>query len=469
MIDCENQDEHGLELAVASERRIPGMKSKLAFPLLAVWLLLFSVNQNSMAATYKEGGVTIDVGRLLTGTKTNTRYYGFTGGTITLPHSNGGMLSFSLWNDMQQTMPACTNYFNTTIGGRNLRIVSYATKRQILEDYTQFRGQWGPSGITRITLAVPPGASRISFDNQGSATGIELSHLHFVNGYTPLPSGYERKRVRKPGEPVIKAGRTLKGSKSGKLFYGYTGGTIFLPHGYGGYLSFNVYNDQGFANCHSALNKIHITVGQYNQTFTQYTSTLDLTEDYTAFKNIWGPAGGGRVIIQVPEGPTEVNFNNRGSQTGIEIADVHFSSVMPVVLKFEERVNRTAAVCKVFGRTLNGAVSGRKFYGFTSGRVILPNIKGGVLSFNFWNDQNVNNAKTVNQLNITAGKRKLKVQQTTTKTQIKEFYKEFMNQFGPAGGKPVSVTVPPGVSVVHFNNAGSQTGFELNNFVFRSN
>ncbi|MBW2049722.1 MAG: hypothetical protein JRJ09_14510 [Deltaproteobacteria bacterium] len=132
-------------------------------------------------------------------------------------------------------------------------------------------------------------------------------------------------------------------------------------------------------------------------------------------------------------------------------------------------MNHTTAVCKVFGRTLHGAVSRREFYGFTGGQVILPNIKGGVLTFNFWNDQNVNRPKTINQLHITAGKRKMTVKQTTTKAQLKEFYKEFMNQFGPAGGKPVSVTVPRGVSVVHFNNAGFQTGFELNNFVFRSN
>jgi len=37
-----------------------------------------------------EGGVTISVGRVLHGVTTGTRYYGYTGGTITLPHSRGG-------------------------------------------------------------------------------------------------------------------------------------------------------------------------------------------------------------------------------------------------------------------------------------------------------------------------------------------------------------------------------------------
>ncbi len=64
------------------------------------------------------------------------------------------------------------------------------------------------------------------------------------------------------------------------------------------------------------------------ETSAQYTSTLDLKEDYTTFNNTFGPASGGCVISQVPEGVKRVAFNNAGSRTGSEISEVSFSSVM---------------------------------------------------------------------------------------------------------------------------------------------
>ncbi|SMD00999.1 hypothetical protein SAMN02746065_12073 [Desulfocicer vacuolatum DSM 3385] len=443
------------------------MRIKFIVFLMMSWIVFFFPAMVS-SKSIQEGGVTINVNRVLTGATTGTHYYGYSSGSISLPHNKGGMLTFTLWNDMQVNGTAHTNFFNTSLGGRAIKIPSYSTKNQLLEEYKEFRGQWGPAGINRITLAIPPGISTLKFHNGGSATGIELSHLRFIAGYTYLPKGYKKEPVRTPGKPIIQVARILKGSKSGELFYGFQRGTIFLPHGYGGYLTFRVYNDQQLG-CSSFLNKINITAGHLKESFTQYTSSLDLVEDYQEFKNQWGPAGGSRVIIQVPEEVTQVNFNNSGSQSGIEISQLSFTKGAPLVFSFEERVNRQGAVCKIFGRTLHHAVSGQEFNGFASGRVLLPNNKGGILSFNFWNDHSVGTAQIHNQLNITAGTVKMTVKQTTTNDQRNGFYKEYMNQWGPAGGKIVNVKIPPGVSRVDFNHAGSQSGFELNNFVFRSN
>ena len=120
-----------------------------------------------------------------------------------------------------------------------------------------------------------------------------------------------------------------------------------------------------------------------------------------------------------------------------------------------------------FGRVLNGASSGRVYYGYSGGSVILPHNKGGTLTFRMWNDHNVNAAQTTNNLNITAGSNKSTVKQTTQQAERQEFYREFMNQWGPAGGRQVQVSVPAGVTRVEFNNSGSATGVELSDFVFR--
>lgn len=435
---------------------------------LLVAVMVFSFPDPAASVTVKEGGVTLEVNRVLTGVTTSTKYYGFTSGRIILPHGRGGLLTFSLWNDMSLNGTAHTNFFIVNMGGRQIKIPSYATRNQLLEEYNEFRGQWGPAGISRIKLAVPQGVSSFSFKSTGSPTGIELSHLQFANGYFSFPKGYEAEPVRAPGRPIINVSRVLTGDKTKESYYGFAKGTIFLPHAYGGFLSFFVYNDQTLG-CSAYQNKINIRAGHLTESFTQYTTSMDLLEEYEQFKNQWGPAGGSRVIIQVPEEVSEITFDNKGSDSGIEIAKLHFSTGTPVYIQFEERVNRRGAVCTLFGRTLHGGDSGREFKGYASGRVILPNNKGGVLSLKFWNDQNVNQARTENRLHITAGSATTTVKQITTNTQRIEFYQEFMNQWGPAGGKPVRVKIPRGITEVSFDNQGSQTGFELTDFNFRSN
>ncbi len=412
-----------------------------------------------------EGGVSISVGRVLHGAATGTRYYGFTGGTITLPHERGGMLSFSLWNDMQVKGYGNTNYFNATLGGSSVKIASYATRNQLVEEYSEFRNQWGPAGIQRVVLAIPPGVSSFTFNNGGSATGIEISNVQFIEGYRYLPGGYEVQALRPAGRPMVQVSRVLNGSKSNRKYYGYTGGSIFLPHNGGGFLTFKVWNDQhvGFA---FALNKINVAVALRKDTFTQYTTAFDLSEEYREFRNQWGPAGGADMTIQVPEGVSRVNFNNSGSQTGVEISDVEFTQGAPIIIRFDENVNRTTRVLNNFARTLQGTNSGRTFYGYTGGTIILPHNKGGVLTFLLWNDHNVSTEEATNRFNMAVGNRKETITLSTRKADRQEFYTTFVNQWGPAGGKEVRVSVPSGVSSISVNNAGSQTGIEVSDFSY---
>jgi len=435
------------------------MKGKIVSLVCAVVIALL-VPVGTSVAVESEGGVTISVGRVLHGAATGTRYYGFTGGIITLPHDRGGMLSFSLWNDMQLNGFGHTNYFNTSLGGRSIKIEQYATRNQLAEEYSEHRNQWGPAGIQRVVLAIPPGVSSFTFNHNGSQTGIEISNIQFVEGYRHLPKGYEVEALRPAGGPMVQAGRVLTGVTSNRKYYGYTGGSIFLPHTGGGFLTFRVWNDQhvGFA---SALNKIHIGVASRTDTFTQYSTSLELSEEYKEFRNQWGPAGGADVTIQVPRGVSRVNFHNTGSETGVEISDVSFTQGAPIIIRFDEKVNRTTAVLHNFGRTLQGADSGRTFYGYTGATIILPHAKGGVLTFLLWNDQNVGTAETKNRLTIMVGTRKETVALVTRKEDRREFYKTFVNQWGPAGGKEVRISVPAGVSRISVSNAGSQTGIEV--------
>jgi len=57
----------------------------------------------------------------------------------------------------------------------------------------------------------------------------------------------------------------------------------------------------------------------------------------------------------------------------------------------------------------------------------------------------------------------------TTTADRQEFYKEYLNDWGPAGGKDVRVTVPAGTTRVEIGNAGSQTGIELSDLFFIAN
>ena len=435
--------------------------------LLTLLMVSLGLSAVALQAAETENGISIAVSRVLHGSKSGTKYYGYTGGTITMPHARGGMLSFDLWNDTQLTGDAISNYFIADIGGASVIIPNYATVNQIVEEYSEFRGQWGPAGINKVTLSIPPGVSSFNFNSAGSQTGIELSNLRFTDVYRPLKGGFELTRTRQPGEPVVSVSRVLTGTKTSRKYLGYTGGTIHLPHMEGGFLSFRVWNDQhsGYA---STINHINLTIGSRKDSFTQYTTSLALMEFYKEFLNEWGPAGGADISIQIPEGISKLEFNNQGSATGIELSDVQFSKGAPIVIRFQEKADKTSEVLNNFSRTLHGADSGRSYFGYTSGTIILPNNKGGVLSFLVWNDHAAGTSQTVNRVNINAGGSNQTVQMITNQTDRKEFYREFMNQWGPAGGKEVKVNVPTGGVSVDINNSGSQTGIEISDLSYAS-
>jgi hypothetical protein len=121
-----------------------------------------------------------------------------------------------------------------------------------------------------------------------------------------------------------------------------------------------------------------------------------------------------------------------------------------------------------FGRVLTGATSGRQYFGYTGGQVVLPHREGGRLHFVFWNDQHANPGPTVNRLTIQVGETVVHtVEQYSTALDLQERYRE-VPDWGPGGGTVVSVPVPPGVEAVVFNWQGSQTGVGLSDLRFES-
>jgi hypothetical protein len=121
-----------------------------------------------------------------------------------------------------------------------------------------------------------------------------------------------------------------------------------------------------------------------------------------------------------------------------------------------------------FGRVLTGAASGRQYFGYTGGQVVLPHREGGTLHFVFWNDQHANPGSTVNRLNVRGGETVVHtVEQYSTALDLKERYQEIPD-WGPGGGTVVAIPIPPGVATVVFDSQGSQTGIGLSDLRFDS-
>jgi|GEM_PF-956913 len=405
--------------------------------------------------------------RVLNGAKSGRKYYGYSSGTVVLPNRKGGVLSFIFWNDQRIGFGSTLNKLNIKVGGKAYQVEQYSTSLDHQELYTEAK-DWGPGGGARITLTIPSGVAEVSFDHQGSQTGIEISDLLFEPSSGSSGTIGVTEYVNRSKDILTQFPRVLNGAKSGRKYYGYSSGTVVLPNRKGGVLSFIFWNDQriGFG---STLNKLNIKVGGKAYQVEQYSTSLDHQELYTEAKD-WGPGGGARITLTIPSGVAEVSFDHQGSQTGIEISDLLFepSSGSSGTIGVTEYVNRSKDILTQFPRVLNGAKSGRKYYGYSSGTVVLPNRKGGVLSFLLWNDQKTVSGSTLNKLNIKVGSQSHQVEQYSTPVDIKELYKEF-NDWGPAGGSKVDIPIPDGISSVTVGNQGSQTGVELSDFHFRSN
>jgi tetratricopeptide (TPR) repeat protein len=238
-----------------------------------------------------------------------------------------------------------------------------------------------------------------------------------------------------------------------------------LPHSKGGVLHFRFWNDQKISMLQT-FNQLTIGVGKTQHTVKQYTTPLDMEENYKDSSD-WGPGGGARIAVPVPKGIDVISFNHIGSQTGFELSDFRYDPAGSGegTILVEEHVNRTEEVLPAFYRVLHGATSGRAYYGYVSGKVVLPHSKGGVLHFRFWNDQNKDRPETANRLTIVVGETTRIVEQATTKEQIVEFY-QGDSHWGPAGGTTVDVSVPVGVTSVQMNHQGSRTGFEVSDLRF---
>jgi hypothetical protein len=357
------------------------------------------------------------------------------------------------------------NYFRTEIGGRQLVVPSYSTSVQAVEPYAEDRG-WGPSGVQRVSIGIPAGTVSIRFNNGQSATGIELSDLRFAESAQAPLAGFSVDIVRSLGDPVVEAGRVLYGKQSGRKFYGYSGGAIHLPSREGGYLSFRFWNDQRQGQSWT-LNKLNLTAGGRKETFQQYTTSLDLAEFYREFDNDSGPAGGGDVVIQLPPGVARVEFDNAGSMMGVELSDFYYSTGAPVLMTFKAKPNTKDQVLVNLGRIFNGARSGRKFYGYDSGTIILPDNGGGILNFRLWNDHPENSAAIGNTLVLKAGEVSQSFLLVSMLQERSEVYKEDAG-WGPSGGKEFSFRVPSGIGVVEVSRGMSQTGIELSDLWFSS-
>lgn len=434
-----------------------------AFAALAAFILIAAI---PLGAAETENGVGIEVGRVLRGSRTGAKYYGFAYGTIILPSAKGGILAFNLWNDTPMGGTSVLNYFVTEIAGQKITIESYATRNQILEPYAEEPG-WGAGGIQRVRLAIPPGVDRIQFNSQGSETGIEISELKFFEGLA-LPSGaYAADQVRSPGEPVVEVGRILTGKNTGRKFYGFADGIIHLPHAKGGYLSFKFWNDQA-AGHNWVLNTLNLTIGTRKETIRQYSTSMDLEEFFREFDNQYGPGGGGEVSIQLPEGIRRIQFNNAGSMTGLELSDIQFSSGLPVAVSFKPREKVSSRVLIDMGRIFTGKTTGRKYYGYSSGTVILPDNKGGTLYFTLWNDHPGDAPLITNSLVVKAGDRSETFRNTSTNKEKLEVFAEEQG-WGPSGGRQYSFQVPSGVGLVELRQGQSETGIELSDLRFSGN
>lgn len=436
------------------------MKKSVFLPVL---LTLCCIVALSVSAVENENGILIDTGRVFHGANTGQRYYGYSGGAITLPSARGGVLSFDLWNDNPLNGPSILNYFRTEIAGQTILIPSYSTKNQIFEPYAEDRG-WGAAGVQRVRIGIPAGLTMIRFDHPQSQTGVELSNFRFAEGAATPPQGWAADVVRNYGEPVVEVGRIMHGKKTGTLYYGYTGGTIHLPHGNGGFLSFKYWNDQ-YKGHSWTLNRLTVTVGTRKESFEQYTTSMDLEEFYAETDNDHGPAGGGEIVVQLPAGIYKVQFDGAGSMMGIELSDVSFTQGSPVSFSFRPKSRATDRVLVDLGRIFTGTKTGRKFYGYASGSIILPDNKGGTLHFRLWNDHPGTQPTVNNSLVIKAGTASQTFANPATLAEKAEAYVEDPG-WGPSGGREIVFQVPAGVGFLEVRQGQSETGIELSDLWF---
>jgi hypothetical protein len=84
-------------------------------------------------------------------------------------------------------------------------------------------------------------------------------------------------------------------------------------------------------------------------------------------------------------------------------------------------------------RVLTGVTTGPKYYGYASGRITLPNNRGGRLTFSLWNDMRFSGTAHTNLLIVNMGVKRIKIPRYATRNRLFEEYKKSWGQWGPAG------------------------------------
>ncbi len=435
----------------------------------AIVVMLLGVAAPALPAQQiSEGGVNLSAGRIQTGERSGRRYYGYSSVEFSFPHSNGGTLAFTVWNDQHRTRPSTENYVVFIIGDQKFHLHTHSTPLDLKEFYNETRGEWGPAGGSRARIDIPAGTSKLSISNEGSETGIEISDVQFSHQRLGQPVAYEE-AVNTGAECFLAFGRTMRGAQSSTNFYGYSGGEIALPNRRGGVLTFRWWNDQHRTRLTTA-NVLVAQVGESRWLFEQHTTPLDLKEFFVENPNEWGPAGGSEVKLRIPAGVSRVLLSNPGAETGIEISSAQFASGANLGPQFlcNEAVNWSGQAATEFGRIQTGQSSGRKFYGYSGGAIGLPHRRGGRLRFTVWNDQHRTRPTTLNFIRYTYGAVRASVSLRTTSADLKEFYAETPNEWGPAGGRVVELDIPAGIGRVTLGNEGSETGIEISDIQYLS-
>jgi hypothetical protein len=264
-------------------------------------------------------------GRTLRGARSNQNFYGYSGGEISLPNRRGGMLTFRYWNDQNRGRGSTSNNLVVQIDEQSYFFRQYSTPLDLEEFYTDMPNEWGPAGGSLVRLQVPPGIGRVQVSNPGSEAGIELSEVHFATGAVLGHDFVYEEHVNWTDRTFNTFGRTLTGQRSGKKFFGYSGGTIFLPHRKGGRLSFTVWNDQNRSNP-AARNFVRYNYANLRVAAVVKSTNSALSEFYAEMPNEWGPGGGRALDLDIPPGVSHVDLGNEGSETGVEISDIVFRS-----------------------------------------------------------------------------------------------------------------------------------------------
>ncbi len=442
------------------------MKNKSGWILLVA---LISIGAPFLPAQQTtEGGVSISAGRIQTGERSGRRYYGYSSVDFNFPHSNGGTLAFTVWNDQHRTRPSTENYAVFIIGDQKFHLHTYSTPLDLKEYYNESRGEWGPAGGSRARIDIPPGTNKVTVSNEGSETGIEISDVQFSDQRLGQPTVYEE-AVNTGAECYLAFGRTMHGGESRTNFFGYSGGEIALPNRRGGVLTFRWWNDQHRTRL-TTSNVLVAQVGGSHWLFDQHTTPLDLKEFFAENPNEWGPGGGSEVKLRIPAGVSRVILSNPGSETGMEISSVQFASGANLGPQFQcnEAVNWSGQAANDFGRIYTGQSSGRKFYGYSGGAIGLPHRRGGRLRFTIWNDQHRTRPSTRNFIRYSYGAVRQSIALRTSSADLKEFYVESPNEWGPAGGRVVELDIPSGIGRVEIGNEGSETGIEISDIQFLS-